>query len=333
MKLITSPALSEQAAKLQDVTIGDRILSCTLDIFSCKRTNDEKKVAGKLNVRQDEECKHLTELNNDKMQDKIHSIKEQRKRSSSISSESDYTPGYTQRKRSKSNDYENDATAGTSPNSHSNSKTVDKNEAVKPTLPPKPSVTMTSLGDLSDPSVRRLHTDLILTLNATFSDYNFDSLKPSSFKRLSHERSNGAGESVININNRLHTSFASTSPTSNPGSLGGENVDVDRVLGDMWGAVGEIVELKECEVFSYIPEVEGDPFSEDGVLWSFNYFMFHKSEKKILYFTCLARTLDRHFASNKGTMDEDERRILREEEYSEEGGSERENHSFSMDFD
>lgn len=32
-------------------------------------------------------------------------------------------------------------------------------------------------------------------------------------------------------------------------------------------------------------------------------------------------------------MDEDERRILREEEYSEEGGSERENHSFSMDFD
>lgn len=39
------------------ILLGDRILSCTLDIFSCKRTNDEKKVAGKLNVRQDEECK------------------------------------------------------------------------------------------------------------------------------------------------------------------------------------------------------------------------------------------------------------------------------------
>eukprot|EP00519_Triparma_laevis_P010945 CAMPEP_0182518964 /NCGR_PEP_ID=MMETSP1321-20130603/44843_1 /TAXON_ID=91990 /ORGANISM="Bolidomonas sp., Strain RCC1657" /LENGTH=314 /DNA_ID=CAMNT_0024726907 /DNA_START=415 /DNA_END=1356 /DNA_ORIENTATION=- len=311
MKLITSPALSEYASKLQDVTIGDRILSCTLDIFSCKRTNDEKKVAGKLNARQDEECKHLTELNDDKIHEQI----KQRKRSSSVSSESDYITS-TQRKRSKSNDYENDATTSTSPNALA-SKPPPTN-ASKP-LPVKRSVTMTSLGDLSDPSVRRLHTDLILTLNATFSDYNFDSLRPQSFKQGEQKT---CAETIVYINNQLRASFASTSPTNDVtinNYYDNSNVNIDSILSSLWLSAGEIIPLQDCEVYSYIPEVEGDPFSSDGVLWSFNYFMWNKVEKKILFFTCMAKSGDSYFNEIKNTLEHDDHRILRgeEETYSE----------------
>jgi len=34
---------------------------------------------------------------------------------------------------------------------------------------------------------------------------------------------------------------------------------------------------------------QGDPFHEDGVLWSFNYFFFNAKLKRIMFFTCMAR--------------------------------------------
>lgn len=42
-------------------------------------------------------------------------------------------------------------------------------------------------------------------------------------------------------------------------------------------------------MYRYIPDVDGDPFS-DGTLWSFNYFFFNKSLKRIIFFTCIARS-------------------------------------------
>lgn len=56
---------------------------------------------------------------------------------------------------------------------------------------------------------------------------------------------------------------------------------------NMWSAINSSIVLRDCEVFSYEPDMESDPFSE-GCLWSFNYFFFNKSLKKILYFTCVA---------------------------------------------
>jgi hypothetical protein len=49
----------------------------------------------------------------------------------------------------------------------------------------------------------------------------------------------------------------------------------------------QVVELKSCEIYSYVPDMEEDPFS-DGALWSFNYFFFNKELKRIIYFTCVA---------------------------------------------
>lgn len=37
---------------------------------------------------------------------------------------------------------------------------------------------------------------------------------------------------------------------------------------------------------SYNPDLDSDPFGEDGSLWSFNYFFYNKRLKRIVFFSC-----------------------------------------------
>lgn len=121
------------------------------------------------------------------------------------------------------------------------------------------------LGALSDPESRRLLIDLISTLNASFPDYDFSSLRPDQFtKEISPEV-------VSRSINRDLAEF--TQP----------------FLDEVWAAIEDSVVLHECEVYSYVPDLDSDPFSTDGILWSFNFFFFNKSLKRIVYFTCVAR--------------------------------------------
>ena len=39
-------------------------------------------------------------------------------------------------------------------------------------------------------------------------------------------------------------------------------------------------------VLSYNPDLDSDPFGEEGSLWSFNYFFYNKKLKRIVFFTC-----------------------------------------------
>lgn len=123
------------------------------------------------------------------------------------------------------------------------------------------------LGPLSESSTRRLLIDLISTMNASFPDHDFSALRPEQFLK---ERSI---QVVINAVNKqlapLQEAYNST------------------FLEEMWIAIEQAVELKDCEIYSYIPDMEEDPFSE-GNLWTFNFFFFNKGLKRILYFTCIA---------------------------------------------
>jgi hypothetical protein len=51
---------------------------------------------------------------------------------------------------------------------------------------------------------------------------------------------------------------------------------------------------------------EGDPFTDDGNLWSFNYFFYNKKLKRILYFTMHAtsKTMLDLDSDDELTMDE-----------------------------
>ena len=41
-------------------------------------------------------------------------------------------------------------------------------------------------------------------------------------------------------------------------------------------------------IYSYNPDLDSDPYGEEGTLWSFNYFFYNKKLKRILFFTCRA---------------------------------------------
>ena len=68
----------------------------------------------------------------------------------------------------------------------------------------------------------------------------------------------------------------------------------------LWRAIDENIETADCDIYSYIPDMESDPFSDDGSMynnisgimsshvfrWSFNYFFYNKKMKKILFLAC-----------------------------------------------
>ena len=56
----------------------------------------------------------------------------------------------------------------------------------------------------------------------------------------------------------------------------------------LWAAINDEIQLKECDVFSYNPDLASDPFGEDGCIWSFNYFFYNKKLKRIVFFNCRA---------------------------------------------
>lgn len=154
-----------------------------------------------------------------------------------------------------------------------------------------------ALGNFGEMESRRLMTDLILTLNSSFPDYDFGSVRPSDFEKIP------VAESMKRINERL-SELA---------------VNKESFLPDMWNAIGGVVRLADCEVYSYAPKArdeDEDPLSfltqtliadaqggdayentaessslstsaSDTVLWNFNYFFVDKAQKRIVYFTCV----------------------------------------------
>jgi hypothetical protein len=142
----------------------------------------------------------------------------------------------------------------------------------------------TALGDFFELSTRRLMTNLILTLNASFPDYDFSSVKPTDFTAIS------VPTAVKSVNERLsefalstdanNISLAAAPTTCGAGgqSSGGEhdhhndtNVTSHLTMGNsnfflsnLWTAVDKQISLSECDVYSYQPAVTDctdDPLS------------------------------------------------------------------------
>ena len=53
---------------------------------------------------------------------------------------------------------------------------------------------------------------------------------------------------------------------------------------NVWAALVNVLSF----IYSYNPELDSDPYGEEGTLWSFNYFFYNKKLKRILFFTCRA---------------------------------------------
>ena len=122
---------------------------------------------------------------------------------------------------------------------------------------------------------------LTSTMNASFPDYNFNHVKSEEFS-LEPDLS----WVVSNVNSNLSTSL-------------GE--DFVKLSASLWKILDEEISLKDCVIYSYHPDLESDPFAEEGSLWSFNYFFFNKPMKRIVFFKCNGRSL----AMDQGNGHED----------------------------
>jgi hypothetical protein len=138
------------------------------------------------------------------------------------------------------------------------------------------------LGDFHDTSTQRLMTDLILTLNASFPDYDFSNIKPSEFARVP------SSNVAMNRTNERLSELAACSAQG------------DSFLSELWNAIDDVIVLKDSEVYSYVPpsrDDDDDPLSFlsdslDGTdsampLWTFNFFFVNKNLKRIVLFTCV----------------------------------------------
>ncbi|KAL8869521.1 MAG: hypothetical protein Q9174_004212 [Haloplaca sp. 1 TL-2023] len=143
-------------------------------------------------------------------------------------------------------------------------------------------------GPLSQISARRTFAYLIATLNASHPDYDFSYLlRPSDFRRE---------KSVRHAMNALDTTLYSLRPRSSSASfaiptywtsIASSAPAVVSSNGESWNpskwrAIDQEMKLKECSVYAYVPEE--DPYDGDeGAIWSFNYFFFNKTKKRVCY--------------------------------------------------
>jgi hypothetical protein len=115
-------------------------------------------------------------------------------------------------------------------------------------------------GTMDQSSFRKTLFYLIGALNASFPDYDFSDIKPEQFTKI---------PSIPLVINTINT-------TLNNHGKGMMYRDMR-----MWDAVDIVMELDDCDVYSFVPDTDADPYM--GSLWSFNYFFFNKKLKRIMF--------------------------------------------------
>lgn len=121
------------------------------------------------------------------------------------------------------------------------------------------------------------------TLNTAFApDYDFSNCKPSEFVRE---------PSVDWVSRKIDANYMA--------AMGDEYA---QVAASLWRAIGDEIDPQECSIYSYVPDMESDPFNEEGVLWSFDFLLYNKKMKRIVFFACRAMSLSSPQANGEDEM-------------------------------
>jgi len=147
-------------------------------------------------------------------------------------------------------------------------KSLDQQYQVELSKSPETDLSSSPFGPLSESGSRRTLISLISLLNAAFPDYDFCNLRPEQFRKEA---------SLHMIVNSINTTLAAALP----------NYNTD-LCPKLWNVLENEIVPKECDIYSYIPDFDSDPYAEAGAVWSFNYLFYNKKLKRILFFTCYA---------------------------------------------
>lgn len=298
MKFLENEKLAQITGQLTDTTICERVINGRIEAFTMKRAGTDKKYAHALGEKYQEEIKEEeTEYTQFQQLQKIRTTSiDQDKSSFDQLRRKLQSPPSPKAKRIK---FDTNGGINLPPpkgrrRSASLSSVGNNKVPLSSSMRPRSDSFDTTisrayfpycnspLGNFHDSSTQRLMTDLILTLNASFPDYDFSNIRPSHFSRMS------TTSLVFNRVNEKLSELAASMPE-------GANF-----LSHLWNAIDDVINLKDCEVYSYVPlnkDDDGDPLSFitqtlDGVdgslpLWTMNYFFVNKKLQRIVLFTCV----------------------------------------------
>jgi len=133
---------------------------------------------------------------------------------------------------------------------------------------PELSLSVSPFGPMVQKRSRETLIELISTLNAAFQDYDFSSLRGEHFVK----------EELWQVVNHINSRLESTIP------------NYEEFKGHIWAALESEIQLQDCAIYSFVPDVDSNPFEEEGYVWSFNYFFYNKKKlKRIVLWTCYAQ--------------------------------------------
>uniref|UniRef100_A0A0E0JZJ2 Repressor of RNA polymerase III transcription n=1 Tax=Oryza punctata TaxID=4537 RepID=A0A0E0JZJ2_ORYPU len=124
---------------------------------------------------------------------------------------------------------------------------------------------------LSSRSSRKALIYLVLTLSHLYPDYNFSGVQAHLFFK---------DEDWESFKQMVDTYLLEASrewTTTNQGSS---------LLDSMTGVIDEVIKINESDIYSYTPDLDGDPFVEKGAIWSINFFFYNQKLKRVVSFRC-----------------------------------------------
>nr|CAD2184285.1 unnamed protein product [Meloidogyne enterolobii] len=113
---------------------------------------------------------------------------------------------------------------------------------------------------------KRTLFNILALLNQCYPDYDFSQTKSASFRKVTYQ------DCIVSVDGKLVATV--------------HNYGLLRDI--LWRTIEDSIKIDECCIYSYIPQYCGDPFTEDGCIWSFNFFFFNKTLKRFLFFASRA---------------------------------------------
>lgn len=142
-------------------------------------------------------------------------------------------------------------------------------QEIDPSSPKMEKLSVSPFGPLTEKTSRHIFMDLISTLNHAFPDYDFSDVNAEQFTKE---------PSYSNAINNINTSLSTELPSFR-----------EEISPRMWSSIDEEITIQDCDIYSFIPDPDSDPFEEENNAWSFNYFFYNKKRKRILLFACRAK--------------------------------------------
>ena len=153
-------------------------------------------------------------------------------------------------------------------------------------------LSVSPVGPLTDAGSRKTLIYLILTLNHMYPDYDFSALRGHHFTK--ENPGNMSNSNTLNPNlivphiMRVKNEIDGLLLESARVYEATVGAGAEPLSSELWKSIDTAINLVDCDVYTYKAVAEGDPFCDDGNLWSFNYFFYNRKLKRILYFSCRA---------------------------------------------